>query len=155
MISIYLAGGMRSKWQDAVMDAIDIDIAGARFYDPRTHGLKDEADYTVWDMAAIRRSDVVFAYLEADNPSGFGMSNEIAYAAALGKYVIFVDEKSPTLPRRELYNFLGINRNLSNFYTFNLADGIHMLRQVLRNPRLLDGLALTPVRRRILVSASQ
>lgn len=140
-MNVYLAGGMKSGWQDRVVDfveripGLDEDV---KLIDPRYHGLKDEADYTAWDIRGVKYADVVFAYLEADNPSGFGLCTEVAYGAALRKFIIFVDEKSPTLPARELHNMLGMTRQLSNFHTFQLASGLYMLRQVLLYPQLLD-----------------
>ena len=87
---VYLAGGMRSGWQDQVMSR----LAGADYYDPREHKYKDVRHYTEWDLEAIKRSDWMFAYFEAENPSGFGLALEIGFAKALNKTVILVDEKS-------------------------------------------------------------
>ena len=84
-MKIYLAGGMRSGWQDRLSE---FDVI-----DPRTHGLSDPEEYTAWDMAGVRECDIVFAYLEKSNPSGLGMAFEIGYALGLGKRVIFVNEK--------------------------------------------------------------
>lgn len=145
---IYLAGGMKSNWQDEIMAAVRDLQADLTFFDPRCHGLKDEDDYTVWDIRAVRASDVVFALLEANNPSGFGMSNEIGYAAAMGKYIIFVDEKSLVQPDLRHYRLMGMNRQLSNYYCFSRADGIFMLRQAIQYPLLRC--ESTRVRRRIL-----
>lgn len=95
-MKIYLAGGMKSEWQDRVIAAHpDID-----FMDPRTHGLADEEDYTRWDLNAIRSSGLVFAYMDADNPSGFGLNLEVGYAYALGIPVWYACEDRTDRQRR-------------------------------------------------------
>lgn len=88
LMMVYLAGGMKSGWQDKVID-------GARavaYKDPRCHGLESEAEYTEWDLRAIRDCNLVFAYMDSDNPSGYGLSLEIGYAKALGREIWYVCE---------------------------------------------------------------
>ena len=89
-MKVYLAGGMRSGWQKYVKEA----VSGVQFIDPRLHFLDEPDEYTTWDLMAIRRCDLVFAYLERTNPSGMGLALEIGYAKALGKPVILVNEKT-------------------------------------------------------------
>ena len=81
---------MRSGWQDKVK-AVSPRFT---FLDPRAHGLKDSLEYAKWDLAAVRASDVVVAFLELSNPSGIGLALEVGYARALGKRIILIDEKS-------------------------------------------------------------
>lgn len=89
-IKVYLAGGMKGDWQDMVIRACEtLDV---EFFDPRSHGIKDEAGYTDWDLTKVSDSDMVFAFMGKDNPSGFGMNLEIGYATALGIRVMFVEE---------------------------------------------------------------
>lgn len=88
MIKVYLAGGMKSGWQDRVISK------SAIFYDPRSSGLNNPDDYTKWELDHVHDCDIVFAYLEKDNPSSIGMSVEIGYAKALSKTIILVREKS-------------------------------------------------------------
>lgn len=88
---IYLAGGMRSSWQDRIKAA----VPNHHYVDPAKHGVKTPAQYTFWDMLGIQRADLIFAYIEADNPSGIGAAFEIGYALGVGKRVILVDHKSP------------------------------------------------------------
>ena len=85
--SVYLAGGMKDGWQDEVIGA----LRGWVIYDPRAHGLTNPADYTQWDLEHIRAADVVVAYIDSMNPSGYGMSIEIGYAHALGKPIVLID----------------------------------------------------------------
>jgi nucleoside 2-deoxyribosyltransferase len=86
--AVYLAGGMKTGWQDRVIAACPAIV----FRDPRSHGLADEKAYTEWDLRAIRDSHLVLAYMDTDNPSGFGLSLEVGYAHALGREVWFVCE---------------------------------------------------------------
>ena len=88
--TVYLAGGTRTNWQDAVL----ADLPGWRVIDPRTHGLKGERDYSLWDLEGIRKSDWVLAYFESTNPGGYNLALEIGFAKAHGKHIILVDEKS-------------------------------------------------------------
>lgn len=90
--SVYLAGGLKSGWQDFVK----LKMPKLRYLDPRSHGLTRSAEYTAWDLTAIRQSDCVFAYFEASNPAGYALALEVGFARALGKFVILVDDKSRT-----------------------------------------------------------
>ena len=99
-MKVYLAGGMRSGWQRLVR----AQIPGMTWYSPE---MKDESqmalrEYAAWDFCHIRRADILFAYMERDNPSGFGMAVEIGYAKALGKTVVLVLEPHDTFLERHL-----------------------------------------------------
>jgi hypothetical protein len=89
-ITVYLAGGTRSNWQDIVTAA----LPEFTVLDPRSHHLADERAYTAWDLEAIRRSTWILAHLEATNPGGYNLALELGYAKALGKKIILIDEKS-------------------------------------------------------------
>lgn len=86
-MKVYLAGGMKDGWQDRVIPL----LPKWTIFDPRLHGLEHPADYTRWDLEHVREADVILAYMDPANPSGFGMSVELGYASALGKRIIFVD----------------------------------------------------------------
>ncbi|HMN10707.1 MAG TPA: nucleoside 2-deoxyribosyltransferase domain-containing protein [Bellilinea sp.] len=92
---VYLAGGLYSSWQNVVSEyvyeALGRDLVV--LLNPQDHDSPEEDAYTTWDLEAIRQADIVFAYIERDNPSGVGTSLEIGYARALGKIIILVDEK--------------------------------------------------------------
>ena len=90
-LAVYLAGGLHSGWQERVR----AEIPGADYLDPRTHRLRDPSAYTAWDLDALRRSDVVFAYLEDSNPGGYALALEIGFARALDKHVILVNAQVP------------------------------------------------------------
>ena len=85
---VYLSGGMKSNWQDRVMQSCPEFV----YFDPRGHGLVDPKEYTKWDLEHVDKADIVFAFMGIDNPSGFGMCLEIGYAHAKGIPIIFVDE---------------------------------------------------------------
>jgi hypothetical protein len=123
---VYLAGGMRSDWQDKVIDKCR--GLNMNFLDPRRHGLKDPILYTTWDMQAIQRSDVVLAFLEYDNPSGLGMAAEIGYAKGLGLPVIFVNEQHID------HNTAFLEIMCLGYYD-NLTKGIDQLVAYYRNVR--------------------
>lgn len=90
-ISIYLAGGFHSGWQERVKES----NRTLQYIDPSTHGLQDIKQYTFWDLEGISSCDWLFGYMEENNPGGYALALEIGYAKALGKRVILVDEKSP------------------------------------------------------------
>jgi len=94
---IYLAGGFKSKWQAAVAAR----LAGSyELLDPSAHNIQDPAEYTRWDLEAVRQSDIVLANMEASNPGGYSLALEVGFANALGKRVFMVDQvKDPTVRR--------------------------------------------------------
>ena len=89
-LMVYLAGGFKSKWQEKIIK----EVPGVDYLDPSSHGLISKKEYTAWDLAAIKRSDCIFAYMEAPNPGGYALALEVGFAKALGKFVIFIDEKT-------------------------------------------------------------
>lgn len=88
-MKIYLAGDMKSGWQDRFAAMLPKDV---ELIDPRSHGLTDAAQYTWWDLEGVARADIIMAYMGPHNPSGFGLCLEAGYAYGLGKPIIFVDE---------------------------------------------------------------
>lgn len=123
-MKVYLSGGMRSGWQDAIVKEVDGVVI---FLDPRSHGQNEEKNYTAWDLTAISRADIVFAYLEADNPIGIGMALEIGFAKALQIPVIFVEAQDN--PKSK---YFGICRASADFYYKSLDDGINALIALVR-----------------------
>lgn len=90
LMKVYLAGGFRSGWQKKVKEMAPV----AHYLDPSTSGLTDPVGYTKWDLAAIDGCDVIFAYMEEDNPGGYALGLEIGYAKAQDKFIIFINEKT-------------------------------------------------------------
>jgi len=113
---VYLAGGMRSGWQDV----IKTDIPNAIYIDPRVNKLLDERNYTGYDLSGVIAADIIFAYMERDNPAGHGMAVEIGYAAALGKTIIYVEDTKHPNSR-----YFGMMRTLSTKHDY--IDGIECL----------------------------
>jgi nucleoside 2-deoxyribosyltransferase len=121
---IYLAGGFTSNWQS---DVIKLNPS-LSFLDPRNHQLSETLQYTNWDLQAIRKSDLIFAYLEKNNPGGYALALEIGYAKALGKHIIFVDEKSKS--NDEISKYLAMIHACADV-TFNtLNEGILYLAKL-------------------------
>jgi nucleoside 2-deoxyribosyltransferase len=112
---IYLAGGMRGGWQRRLIEA----FPAHEFFDPSTHGLENEKEYTAWDLAHIRKAQTVLAYMPDDNPSGYGLCTEVGYAHALGKHIIFVDACGA--PR---FRYFGMVRAMAHEIYGCLGDAI-------------------------------
>lgn len=94
---IYLAGGFGSKWQTEV--AVHLDGL-FELLDPSAHNIQDPAEYTRWDLEAVRRSDIVLANMEASNPGGYSLALEVGFAKALGKRIFMVDQiEDPAMSR--------------------------------------------------------
>lgn len=88
---VYLAGGIRSNWQEKVIEA----NPKLEFYNPRTKEVDRTLtlpEFGTWDLHYIKKCDLVFAYMEKTNPSGIGMSVEMGFAHGLGKTVVLVLE---------------------------------------------------------------
>lgn len=122
MSTVYLAGGFRSKWQDNVK-------VSHKIIDPSK---KDESQMSMteigeWDKKGIEECDIVFAYMERTNPSGFGLSCEIGYAHALKKKVILVLEKNHNIHPDKSLMFLTC---FSDFVFDNFDDGIGLLKRM-------------------------
>lgn len=123
MISVYLAGGFKSRWQDSVKQ----NCHEAVFFDPSTHGIQSPHLYTKWDLDAIAKCDVVFAYIERDNPGGYALALEIGYAKALKKYIILVEEHADEKRERAF----AMIRETCNEVTCVLQEGISSLQTVI------------------------
>lgn len=86
--TVYLAGGMKTGWQDVVKTL----LPGNIYLDPRDHHFTDELDYTAWDLTALRKADIVFGYMEKTNPHGAGLALEFGVAHALGIELHYVED---------------------------------------------------------------
>ena len=128
-LKIYLAGGMTtSDWQSIVINKVKGN--GFIIFNPRAHQLDNSKEYTNWDMFHVGKCDVLFAYMQAANPSGIGLSLEVGYAKALNKLIILVDEKSDADITFSKY-FALVRENASIIFN-SLEDGIAYLLK-LRN----------------------
>lgn len=94
---IYLAGGFGSNWQVEVFARLSDAFV---LLDPSAHNIQDPAEYTRWDLEAIRESDIVLANMEASNPGGYSLALEVGFAKALGKRIFMVDQiQDPSVHR--------------------------------------------------------
>jgi len=121
---VYLAGGMKSGWQQRVKEV----APDHQYIDPCEHGLNEETQYTLWDLQAIDAADALFVYFEASNPSGFGLSLEIGYAKRAGKRIVLVDEKSAT--DEAIAQRLGMLRSCADVVVQSLDDGLRVLQSL-------------------------
>jgi nucleoside 2-deoxyribosyltransferase len=68
--------------------------------DPSAHNIKDPAEYTRWDLEAVRQSNIILANMEASNPAGYSLALEVGFAKALGKRIFLVDQVENPAVRR-------------------------------------------------------
>ncbi len=123
---IYLAGGFRTNWQAAVRAA----LPGVQLLDPSTHSLAEPADYTRWDLDAIRKSDIILAYMEETNPGGYSLALEVGYAKALGKLIILIDKHTGEKRRR----YFEMVRQVADHRFDSLNEALLFLQQSLLGP---------------------
>lgn len=121
-MKIYLAGGMKSNWQSNVKSKFANNFI---FFNPQDHKLEKPKDFTCWDLHFVNQADIVFAYLEKDNPSGYGLTLEIGYAKALNKTIILVDERSKV--DRSFSNYFNIVRESANVVFEDFESGLRYL----------------------------
>lgn len=117
-IKVYLAGDMRSGWQDRITKLLPKTI---KISDPRKKPKEYEktpALYTQWDLSEIRKADIVLAYMCGSNPSGFGLSLELGYACALGKTIIFLD----AIKKDFRSGYFGMARSVSTTIVHTFKD---------------------------------
>ena len=116
-MKVYLAGGMKGDWQDQLISILGKQV---EFIDPRDHCLIAEEDYTDWDLKGVFECDVLFAYMEKSNPSGYGMMLEIGYAKALGKLIIFAHQGRDNDDRKGYFGMARVCAD-AQFTTFGHA----------------------------------
>jgi len=87
------------RFVDHPRKTILIEHSSFKFYDPKEkeyiNGERKNLslqDYVTWDLYHIKKSDIVFVYIERTNP-GVGSIAELGYARGLGKTIIAVIEK--------------------------------------------------------------
>lgn len=126
--TVYLAGGFRSDWATKVANS----SAGFHFINPKLKEFKnnervimDVNEYGSWDLHFIRKSDIVFVYVERDNTSCIGLSCEAGYAKGLGKTVITVLEKNHETILDKHLQFI---TQVSDITFDNLLEGIEYLK---------------------------
>jgi len=122
---IYLAGGFHSGWQENVKSRLkDFDLL-----DPGAHGIDDPVEYTRWDLAAVRDSEIVLANMEASNPGGYALALEIGFAKALGKTIYLVDQiEDPSVKR-----YFEMVRQCSTRVFSNLGEAVGYIENAERD----------------------
>jgi nucleoside 2-deoxyribosyltransferase len=125
-MKVYLAGGMKSGWQQKLIDYFsNLDIT---LYDPTKHRLESPELYSPADIYALKQSDIIFIYMEETNPSGMGASFEAGYAYAESKLIILVDEKSPN--DEKFARQFAMVSTLASVKFNNLRSGMDYLRAI-------------------------
>ena len=120
---IYLAGGMRTNWQERVKESVNL-----KFYDPidkEPNRLLTLNEFGTWDLHYIKKCDIMFCYMEKTNPSGIGMAVEMGYAKGLGKTVILcLDEGNETIKDK----YLQFMKKASDIVFTDFNDAINYLK---------------------------
>lgn len=101
--NVFLSGGFKSNWQEKIENKLSNKF---NFFNPREHGLNNTAEYTIWDIYHVKECDIVLAYMEKTNPSGYGLAFEIGVAIGMNKTIILVDERSNDDPQFEKYFYI-------------------------------------------------
>ena len=119
---IYLSGGFSSNWQKQIIESL-----GDKFiyFNPRDHKLKESKKYWTWDVHFIKECDILFAYMENTNPSGYGLALEIGMAFSINKTIILVDERSHF--DTDFKRYFEIVHLSSNIVFSKLDEGIQYL----------------------------
>ncbi len=125
--TVYLAGGLISQWQEKIISELNGQFS---FFNPAQHAIENGEEYTAWDLHYVRRADIIFAYMEASNPSGIGLSVEVGFARALGKTVILVDERSAN--DLAFAHRFHIVRETASITLNTLSDGLRVLQSFVR-----------------------
>lgn len=116
---IYLAGGMTNLWRKTVKNSVDADFA-----DPCDHRLGTLSEYGAWDLHHVQQADIVFCYIERDNPSCLGAAVEVGYGAGNGATIILVLEPDHNHFPDEKVAFL---ESVADVTYQTLEDGIQYL----------------------------
>ena len=123
IISVYLAGGMKTNWQGDIQDAFAL-YKDVVFIDPMYNNTKNLQEIVGIDLFGVKQCDIVFAYLEKDNPAGHGMMVEIGYGLALGKTIILINEQS------ESNVYTTFANEVVDILSENFADGLLALQKM-------------------------
>jgi nucleoside 2-deoxyribosyltransferase len=121
---VFLSGGFKSNWQSKVIQELGDNFI---FFNPREHGLDKSDLYTTWDIHFVRECDIIFAFMEESNPSGFGLAFELGIAYALNKTIILIDEKS--LKNKDFSRYFKILYKPSGVVFDSLEEGINYLKK--------------------------
>jgi nucleoside 2-deoxyribosyltransferase len=121
---VFLSGGFKSDWQSKLIQSLEGKFV---FFNPREHGLEKDDSYSTWDIHFVKECDILFAYMESANPSGYGLAFELGIAFAMNKTIILIDEKSFSDSSFERH--FKIMHRPSGVVFNNLNDGIEYLKK--------------------------
>jgi nucleoside 2-deoxyribosyltransferase len=121
---VFLSGGFKSNWQSKVIEELNDKFI---FFNPREHGLEHSDFYTTWDIHFVKECDILFAYMEETNPSGYGLAFELGVAYSLNKTIILIDEKSKG--EATFANYFKILYKPSGVILTNFSEGIEYLKK--------------------------
>lgn len=127
---VFLSGGFNSNWQQQVIAQLK---EGFNFLNPSEHGLESPEQYTAWNIHQVKQCDILFAYMEETNPSGYGLALEVGLANALGKTIILIDERSRK--DKTFGRYFRIVQHSSSVVFDNLEAGINFLKAFSDFPR--------------------
>ena len=126
--TVYLAGGFKSNWAMGVQESIN----NLNFINPLVKEYKNGRrvamnvnEYGKWDLHFIKHSDIVFVYIERDNPSCIGLACEAGYAKGLGKTVITVLEPAHETIKDRYLSFI---TQVSDIVFDTLDAGVEYLK---------------------------
>lgn len=126
--TVYLAGGFKSNWANEVKKCTN----NFNWINPKDKEFKNGErvimnvnEYGKWDLHFIKQSDIVFVYIEVDNPSCIGLCCEAGYAKGLGKTVITVLEPNHNHIKDHYLSFI---TQVSDIVFEKLSDGVEYLK---------------------------
>lgn len=90
-MKIYISGTTKAGKLRAEIISIIL-LCGHEVLDPASHGMVNEYEYTRWDLDAIDRADLILAFMDSSNPSGYGLNFEVGYGYAKGKDIVYFDQ---------------------------------------------------------------
>lgn len=125
---VYLAGGFKSDWANEVKRQSN----NIEFINPKEKEFKNGErvvmnvdEYGKWDLHFIKQSDILFVYVEKNNPSCIGLCCEAGFAKGLGKTVITVLESNHETIKD---NYLSFITQVSDIVFNDLKSGVEYLK---------------------------
>lgn len=125
-MTVYLAGGTHSGWQD---DVIENGHDNVRYVSPADLDQKNMSleEFGTWDLHFVKQADIVFVYLERTNPSCIGAAVEAGFAAGQGTTVILVQEPDSIYFADRYLDFV---QKVADVTFDNFEDGLDYLHKI-------------------------
>ncbi|MCF7795950.1 hypothetical protein K9M42_02555, partial [Patescibacteria group bacterium] len=96
---VYIASGFHGTWKKKIKKLKNIEVI-----DPEDKKDLSIPEICTWDLHGVKKSDIVFVYVNSTNPGGQGLCVKAGYGKALNKTVILVLEKAH--PKYRYFRFL-------------------------------------------------